>query len=335
MEKSPDKSKAKKKEDTKSKPSPVKNYSPSSKQIPKETQSPQKQIRYNFPSNVNEFRHIIEDLKCCSADIEFMLKLRRYKIIHNLNKNITMNEPSFYHEDYLNFKKKLERKKADEEKKMLKVNIGNYSHLFSDRAKYAINNPTFRFESRLRTEPNHLTRSVDRLKKIKEENEQSRNNESSTIPGEKRREKSLGTNPWNNSICPKERSLFDTLLPPILATSKEIFKKNDIRVSRPINRLNKIGEINGEKIKGRIFNFNSLTANRYPSDHFPSSPYTNDYSTKNVGVYKHLMDDDNRAMTTYWSSYLRGAKKKIMSTEEIKNRERKLKDRSHEKSYPK
>ena len=38
-------------------------------------------------------------------------------------------------------------------------------------------------------------------------------------------------------------------------------------------------------------------------------------------------------MTSYWSTYLRGEKKKKFLKEEIKRREKKLKEKSNEKNY--
>ena len=58
-----------------------------------------------FPKNANEFRHIIEDIKCCKADVEFMLELRRHKKINNIPQ-ITGAEPSFYREDLTKYKTK-------------------------------------------------------------------------------------------------------------------------------------------------------------------------------------------------------------------------------------
>ena len=74
-------------------------------------------------------------------------------------------------------------------------------------------------------------------------------------------------------------------------------------------------------------------AKRYPSEHFPSSKYINDYGIQNIGTIRHLLDDDNRTMTSYWSTYLRGEKKRKFLQEDIKKRERKLRQRSQEKNY--
>ena len=58
-----------------------------------------------YPKNANEFRHILEDIKCCHADVDFMLELRRHNKIENIDK-IHGNEPSFYHDDLTKYKNK-------------------------------------------------------------------------------------------------------------------------------------------------------------------------------------------------------------------------------------
>ena len=125
-----------------------------------------------FPKNANEFRHIIEDLKCCKADVEFMLELRRNKKGNNFH-GITGTEPSFYRDDLTKYKTKSIYK--PEEKKMLKTNLGRYKYIISDRAHYAINFPTFKYEVKLRTDQNdNVSKSLDKIK-LKENNEE--NNE--------------------------------------------------------------------------------------------------------------------------------------------------------------
>ena len=59
-----------------------------------------------FPKNVNEFRHIIDDIKCGRADVEFMLELRRHKKIDNNQDKAHANEPSFYQNDLSKYKNK-------------------------------------------------------------------------------------------------------------------------------------------------------------------------------------------------------------------------------------
>ena len=255
----------------------------------------------------------MDDVTCCRADIEFMLELRRHKKIQNIEKNVANSEPGFYQDDLTKYINR--NTKKSEEKKLLQTNIGTFKQLFSDRAKYAINNPTYRYEVCLRTEPNQIAKSVGKMGKSKEE-----------IKNIKR------TVPWNSTICPKEKSLFDTLLPPILQPSKELFAKYENKIGRPIIKIKKDGYINGEKIKSRIFEYNNLLASRFPAEHYPSSKYSNDYGIQNVNAIRHLLNDDNRTMTSYWSTYLRGDKKRKFLPEETKRRERRLRERSNEKS---
>ena len=240
-----------------------------------------------FPKNVNEFRHIMDDVNCCRADIEFMLELRRPKKFLSKDKNSTLGEPQFYQDDLTKYKNKTIRKL--DERKLLQTNIGTFRQIFSNRARYAINNSVYRYE--------------------------------------------VGLRPWNSTTIPKERSLLDKLLPPVLQPSKEVFSKFENKVGRPIIKIKKDGYINGNKIYGRIFDYNKSLANRFPSDHFPSSKYINDYGTQNIEAIRHLLDSDNRTMTSYWSTYLRGQKKIKFFKDDIIKREKKLREKSNEKNY--
>ena len=265
-----------------------------------------------FPKNVNEFRHIMDDVNCCRADIEFMLELRRQKKFLSKDKNATIGEPQFYQDDLNKYKNKNQKKW--EEKKLLQTNIGTFRQIFSNRAKYAINNSTYRYEVGLRTEPNKISKSVG--KKDDDKKVSSRN-----------------ANPWNSTTIPKERSLLDKLLPPVLQRSKDLFAKYDNKIGRPVIQIKKEGFINGNRINGRIYEYNRSLANRFPSDHFPSSKYSNDYGTQNIMAIKHLLDSDNRTMTSYWSTYLRGEKKKKFLKDDIIKREKKLRNKSNERNY--
>ena len=282
----------------------------------------QNSIPENYPKNANEFRHIIEDIKCCHADVDFMCELRRYKKINSIEK-IIGNEPSFYLNDLNKYKSKILLK--PDEKKMLKVNIGRYKYILSDRSKHAINDSTFKYEVKLRTEPDYLSKILNKSK--------DKNREINDYKDKKgKKNLKLNTKDWDSTIVPPSRNLFDTLLPPILPQSKEVFSKNEKRVGRPIVIKRKEGMIEGKKINSRVFDYNNILALRYPSDHFPNSRYANDYGVGNLGEIRHLLSDDNRTMSTNWSSYLRGIKKKSVSPEEIKKTERKLRDKSNQKS---
>lgn len=265
-----------------------------------------------FPKNVNEYRHIMEDVSCSVSDIEYFLDLRRHKKITNIEKNISAMGPGFYDDDLQKYKNKLVKKYEDS--KLLQTNIGKFRHIFSNRAKYAINNSVYKFEVNLRdpSSPSNLAKHTTSPKII-----------------------SRNKSDWNSTSIPKEKSLFDTLLPPVTTKGRETFAKVEDKVGRPIVKLNKDGYINGEKVRRRVFEYNSNLALRYPSNHVPSSKYVNDYGIQNVGAIKHLLNNDNRTMTSFWCTYLRGFKKKKFMPEEIKQREKKLRNISSEKSYPK
>jgi hypothetical protein len=265
-----------------------------------------------FPKNVNEFRHIMDDVNCCRADIEFMLELRHPKKFLSKERTSTLGEPQFYQDDLTKYKNKIIKKW--DERKLLQTNIGTFRQIFSNRAKYAINNSTYRYEVGLRTEPNKISKSVG-----KKEGED--------------KKVSFKTIPWNSTTIPKERTLLDKLLPPVLQPSKEIFAKFDTRIGRPVIKIKKDGYINGSKVYSRIFDYNKSLANRFPSEHFPSSKYINDYGTQNIVAIRHLLDSDNRTMTSYWSTYLRGEKKKKFLKDDIVRREKKLRDKSNERNY--
>lgn len=276
-----------------------------------------------FPKNANEFRHIIEDLKCCKADVEFMLELRRNKKGKNFH-GITGTEPSFYRDDLTKYKTKSIYK--PEEKKMLKTNLGRYKYIISDRAHYAINFPTFKYEVKLRTDQNdNVSKSLDKIK-LKENNEE--NNEKN----KNKKNLKINIKEWDSTTLPKSQSLFNTLLPPILTMSKDNFAKNEKRVGRPVIIKRKDGFINGVKVKSRIFDYNSTLALRYPSDHLPNWDYKNDYGVGNLGEISHLLKSDNMTLTNKWYSYLRGIKKKFLSPENIKSTEKRLRDKSNQKS---
>lgn len=272
-----------------------------------------------FPKNANEFKHIMDDINCGVPDIEYMLQLRRHKKIAHLNKNLPLNTPSFYDDDLQKYKKKLFRKV--DEQRLLKTNIGRFRQIFSDRSRYAINDSQYKYEVLLRSDnfnsQHNITRNPDTNNKQKIEY---------SIKNK---------NSWHTPVIPRSKSLFDTMLPPVLMRSKEIFNKLEDKISRPILKLNKDGFINGEKVRRRVFEYNKNVALRYPSEHFPSSKYKNDYGYQNVGLFQHLLNFDNRTMTSNWSTHLRNPQKIKLLPDDIKKRERKLKERTNEQTYPK
>jgi hypothetical protein len=265
-----------------------------------------------FPKNANEFKHIMDDITCGVSDIEYMLQLRRNKNIQNISKEISVNSPSFYDADSQKYKTR--NNKKIEEKELLKTNMGTFKYILSDRTNYAVNDTQYKFEITLRSN------TLFNPKKI------SRNSNIINLRNK---------NYWDPTTIPKTKSLFDTILPPVLDRSKEIFSKYGNKIARPVIRVSKDGYINGAKIKSRVYDYNKNIALRYPSEHYPSSRYQNDYGIQNIGSIRHLLDSDNKTMTSFWSTYLRGRKKIKYTMEDTKKREKRLRDKSLEKNYPK
>ena len=266
----------------------------------------------NFPKNANEFKHIMDDITCGVSDIEYMLQLRRNKKIGQINKEIATNSPSFFDEDAQKYKKKYALKV--DEKEFLKTNLGTFKYILSDRTNYAVNETQYKFELTLRSNSFFNPRK------------RSRNQQDNYIKNRIR---------WDPTTIPSSKSLFDTILPPVLDRSKELFKKYGNKIGRPTVRVQKEGFINGNKIKSRVYEYNKNLALRYPSEHYPSSQYQNDYGTTNIGNIRHLLDSDNKTMTSSWITYLRNAKKIKYSMEDTKRREKRLRDISLKKVYPK
>ena len=260
-----------------------------------------------FPKNANEFKHIMDDLSCGVSDIEYMLQLRRNKKIENISKDLAANSPSFYDTDSQKYKTK-HIKKLDE-KEFMKTNLGTFGYMLSDRSNLAINNTQYKFETTLRSNSLNIIQKTSR-------------NTNQKIQLR-----------WDPTTIPKSRNLFNYFLPPILDKSKEIFNKYGNKIGRPIITVYKEGFINGSKIKRRVFDYNKNIALRYPSEHYPSSQYQNDYGTQNIGSIRHLLDYDNKTMTSFWSTYLRNTKKIKYSMDEIKKREKRLRDKISQKNY--
>ena len=208
-----------------------------------------------------------------------------------INRNIPANSPSFYDDDFRKYRNKILKKTDD--KQLLQTNIGKFRQIFSDRTRYAINDTQYKFEVTLRNNAFSSTKNLSR-------NPDNKEKQNSFLKKQIR---------WDPTNIPKAKSLFNTILPPVLSRSKEIFSRLDDKIARPIISVKKDGYINGEKVKRRVFEYNKNIALRYPCDHFPSSRYVNDYGLQNIGSFKHLLNFDNLTMTSSWTTHLRNPKK--------------------------
>ena len=143
-----------------------------------------------------------------------MLELRRHKRISNLEKSHG-SEPTFYHDDLTKYRNRIVLK--PEERKMLRINIGQFKYILADRSKYAINNPTFKYEVKLRTEPN-LSKSVDKIKNLE-------NNKNNDDKNKNKINPILNLKKWDSTNFPKNADLFNTLLPHFYPNLKKFLQK--------------------------------------------------------------------------------------------------------------
>ena len=275
------------------------------KKIKLDDKKTEKEINFgNLPKNINEFRHVMQNFSCSVPEVEYILHLRRYSKSPNIKLNHLENVPSFYEKDFEKYKKRFA--KNFEDKILLKTNIGKFRQLFSDKSKYAINKTQYKFEVTLREES----------KRRKE------------IPDIKR-------NRWDPYCLPRSKSLISLMLPPVLDCSKENFKKLEKNICRPLIKITKQGYVNGEPIRSNFMIYNKNLALRYPSEHFPSLKYSNDYGIKNYNSIRHIIDKEKAFLNSNWCTFLRGSKRVKVNPEEIKKREQRLREINDKKIYPK
>lgn len=108
----------------------------------------------HLPKNINEYRYMIEKYQIRDTDIEWIFELRGYGKKSNFKslKNVSINQPSFYHDDFEKYKKKVERELKEKSENPLKFkgNTAEYEHLLLKRLNLPANPTQFGFDSTLR-----------------------------------------------------------------------------------------------------------------------------------------------------------------------------------------
>lgn len=108
----------------------------------------------HLPKNINEYRYMVEKYQIRDTDIEWIFELRGYEKKKNFKslKNVSINQPSFYNDDFEKYKKKVERelKEKSENPLRLKGNAADYEHLLLKRLNLPANPTQFGFDSTLR-----------------------------------------------------------------------------------------------------------------------------------------------------------------------------------------
>lgn len=238
----------------------------------------QKKIKITIPKNVNDYRHIIKSYGSRESDVSWILELRGYgKSPRHIPKEINTRPPDFYDADLEKYKKRFQ----NSDRRFLKTNIANYYHIIDNPAGQPINNSLYSFETTLRDEVPSP--------KIKT----------------KRVYKQLNLPPWKSVIVGRNKNLFGTFLPPVLSQSKDNLKKILDECSRPVEEIKTETNLNGEKVKQRKFEYSNSITLRSPTEHFPSSKYSNTFRVKNLNAFAHIMKNDNINATSIWGTNLR------------------------------
>lgn len=160
----------------------------------------------HLPKNINEYRYMIENFHIRDTDIDWIFELRGYAKKNNFKslKNVSVNQPSFYHDDFEKYRKKVERelKEKSENKLRLKGNTGEYEHLLLKRLNLPANPTQFGFDSTLR--------NYEQFKNVQG-------------PG----------SPWKTLNIHTNKDLLNTYLPPVTKNSIKNIQQINKYVSRP------------------------------------------------------------------------------------------------------
>lgn len=131
-------------------------FKSSSKSLDKFNKSDERSSSKNprLPKNINEYRQIIDTFLSRDTDVEWIFDLRGYSKKNNYIslKNLTMNQPSFYHDDYEKYRKKVEKslKERNDNPIRVKGEISSIEHLINRRLDLPANPTQVGFDGTLR-----------------------------------------------------------------------------------------------------------------------------------------------------------------------------------------
>lgn len=222
----------------------------------------------DIPKNVNLYRQLLKKPEMKESDIDWILKLRKYAKI-TPKKTINYSSPAFYYEDLEKYKKRIENDKRIS-RSNLKCNIQRFAHIVYNKAGIPLNNSQFLYETTLRFDKQQ--------------------------------------NHWRTlSMSPSESQtkFFGTYLPPVCKNSKSNMERITKMISHPTVRNRKIINYNGEKIKQNVVDYDFNTTLRSPSEHFPSSRYSDEYTVKNINVLRTTLEDLHSPSFSRWTGELR------------------------------
>ena len=107
-----------------------------------------------LPKNVNEYRHIIDNILSRDSDVEWVLGLKAPSkpIEYSPLRERTLNQPNFYSEDFERYKDKIEKdnKVREANKLRLKGNTSDFNHIINNRLNMPANPSQIGFDTTLR-----------------------------------------------------------------------------------------------------------------------------------------------------------------------------------------
>ena len=224
----------------------------------------------SVPKDINQFKHLISQFTITPSDLEWAFQLRAYQRSLSSSSSTTTipNPPSFYEEDFAKHRKRTKLRLLYSNDAFYKgTNSFSLYHLIQNSKASSINPTLLNFQSTLRD---------------------FNSNKKTTLT------KSNSTSNWINlAYRPVYNELQSSYLPPLLAKSKEKYKKLD-------NYILKRYKIAIEKMKYRNDTINKKTVIKdnthlpiYSCAHLSMSKYTPTYENKNIGQIRHLLKQSN------------------------------------------
>ena len=225
----------------------------------------------NVPKDINQFKHLISQFTITPSHLECAFQLRAYqRLLSSTSSSTTTipNPPSFYDEDFAKHRKRTKLRLLYSNDAFYKgTNSFSLYHLIQNSKASSINPTLLNFQSTLRD---------------------FNSNKKTTLT------KSNSTSNWINlAYRPVYNELQSSYLPPLLAKSKEKYKKLD-------NYILKRYKIAIEKMKYRNDTINKKTVIKdnthlpiYSCAHLSMSKYTPTYENKNIGQIRHLLKQSN------------------------------------------
>ena len=99
---------------------------------------------------------------------------------------------------------------------------------------------------------------------------------------------------------------FGTYLPPMLKNSKSNLEKLSTMIAHPLLKSKSVVNLSsGETIKQNKVNYDFNLSLRSPSEHFPSTRYSNNYNIKNINVLRTTFDNLHSPSFSHWQGDLR------------------------------